>query len=214
MLEVHHRGLKVTRRPAQHRLAIGLIVITGCCVVSRTPIPSPDARLIANVPFFPQAPNECGPAALASLLGFFGHRVTPSAIAAEVYEPAAGGSSTVAMLTYGARHQLPIQTLRGDLADVYREIDANRPLIALHRQGLPFRDYHYIVVTGYDPRDGTVYGYSGRNPRAHWSSAEFARRWSAADNWLLVWSGSDGKIAAPADGGARSEDHAEPGEGE
>jgi len=192
-----------------------LAFIAGCTILhDRASVPNAGAHLVTGVPFFPQAPHQCGPAALASLLGSLDHPIVPEAIAAEIYEPTSAGTSTVAMLAYGSRHQLPLRTLRGSLDDIRSEIDAKRPVIALHRRGFPFRDYHYVVVIGYDPLDGTLYGYSGRNPRASWSAPEFTRRWQAADNWLLVWAGGERQIAPAANRDARAEDHPEPGKRE
>jgi ABC-type bacteriocin/lantibiotic exporter with double-glycine peptidase domain len=175
--------------------------------------PSPRAHIIAGVPFFPQQPHQCGPAALAALLGFFGHPIDPERIAEEIYEPTSAGTSTVAMLAYGARHRLPLHTMPGDIEDIHREIDAGRPLIALHRRAWLWRDFHYVVVTGYEPGDGTLYGYSGRSAHARWSAEEFRRRWAPGGNWLLLWTGGERGQARAADRGDRADDHPETREG-
>ena len=176
-------------------LPLALCVVAAC---STARVPGPSAHLVTGVPFYPQAPQQCGPAVLASMLGFFGHPATPESLAAEIYDSSAGGTSTVTMLSYGARHRLPVETLRGDLGRIRAEIDAGRPVIALLHKGWLFSGYHFVLLTGYEPGGGLLYGYSGRNSRASWETDEFARRWAAADNWTLVWTGdAEGSGAAP-----------------
>jgi len=214
MLKIHHEGLKVIRAGrAIPWLVIALVALGGGCVSTRRR-PSAAARVVAGVPFFPQQPHQCGPAALASLVGFFGHPATPDRIAAEIYEPTAAGTSTASMLAYGALHQLPLHVARGTIDAVYAEIDAGRPLIALHRQSLPWSDFHYVVVTGYEPSDGTLYGYSGHDAHAQWSRKGFMRRWESADNWLLTWADGEAGFAAAADRRARAEDQPQPDQAE
>jgi ABC-type bacteriocin/lantibiotic exporter with double-glycine peptidase domain len=158
-------------------------------------------RAVPGVPFFPQEAQQCGPAALASMLGFFGHSFSPEAISKEAYDASIGGTSTVAMLSFAARHGLPLHAVRGDLSRLRREVAAGRPLIVLHRVGVLSREYHYVVVTAYDPADGSVYGYSGRDPRARWSARSFERRWAGADRWALVWEGQASAFVPPDDHG-------------
>jgi ABC-type bacteriocin/lantibiotic exporter with double-glycine peptidase domain len=196
--------------------ARGMILLALCALAAcgAARLPSPSAHLVTGVPFYPQAPQQCGPAVLASMLGFFGHPVTPESLAVEIYDPAKSGTSTVTMLSYGARHGLPIEALRGDLRRIRAEIDAGRPVIVLLQEGWLFRGYHFVLLTGYDPGGGVVYGYSGRNAKASWEAEEFTRRWAAADNWTLVWTGDREDARTPPNRRAGEQDQADAGKGE
>lgn len=192
--------------------AAALLAFVACSATQTRP--GPNAHLLAGVPFFSQSARQCGPAALAALVSFLGPPTSPDQIAAEIYQPDSGGTSSVAMLAYGARHQLPLQVIRGQLDDVYAEIDGGRPLIVLHRAGFPFRDYHYVVVTGYDPAAGRLYGYSGRDAQASWTEADFSRRWARADHWTLTWSGRSQITRGAPDHRTSEQDQANPRKGE
>ena len=191
MLKERHGGLKVR---TGRRWVLVAVLVAACSV--RHGEPSLTAIMVRDVPFFPQEPQQCGPAALASLMSYFGHPIWPERVAEEIYEPAAGGTPTVAMTTYAARHGLPLQAMRADLADLRAEVDAGRPLIVLLRRGFPFHDAHFVVVNGYDGTSGTIYGYSGRDAMACWTTDQFARRWARADHWALVWTGEKEHAAA------------------
>ncbi|MBI1815693.1 MAG: C39 family peptidase [Deltaproteobacteria bacterium] len=186
--------------------ALLVVFATAACVAHRAP-PSASAHLIAGVPFFPQDPHQCGPAALAALVSFVGQPTGPEAIAHEIYQPTIEGTSTAAMLAYGARHHLPIEARCGTLADLHREIDAGRPIVALLSQGMLIRSYHFVVVTGYDPAGGALYGYSGRDADAQWTAEDFLKRWDRADNWALVWVGGEHAVARPAPYHGTGEQH-------
>jgi ABC-type bacteriocin/lantibiotic exporter with double-glycine peptidase domain len=190
-----------------------VLLLTGCA--RQHVAPSSIAHLVRGVPFFPQQPNQCGPASLASLLGFFGQNVPPQHIAAEIFDPALGGTSTAAMVAYGARHGFPLWAHQGTLTDIRAELDAGRPVIALHRRAWPHRGFHFVVVTGYEPTAGRLYGYSGRNAQASWTAEAFATRWQPADDWMLVWADRQaGTPHAAPHGEAGNQDQAKTGEGE
>ena len=172
-----------------------LVFSLSCATCTSRVTPPTSAHVVREVPFYPQERGQCGPASLASLLAFFGQPITPEHIAEEIYDPAAGGTTTVAMLAYGVRHALPIDVRHGTLGEIQAEIDAGRPVIALHQRGFPWQDYHFVVVTGYEPTSNDIYGYSGRNPYAHWSADGFAHRWAPAENWMLVWTGGHERVA-------------------
>src|SRR5687767_12923769 len=53
---------------------------------------SPPAPLLLDVPFHPQTDHDCGPAALATVLGASGVAITPEALIPQVYLPGRKGS--------------------------------------------------------------------------------------------------------------------------
>jgi len=201
---------------ARHRSAVigEALVVLGLVACHAARFPGADAHVVAGVPFYPQEREQCGPAVLASLLGFFGYPVAPETLAREIYDADARGTSTVAMVSYGSRHDLPLAALRGDLGRVRAEIDAGRPVIALLQEGWLSPHYHFVLLTGYEPDSGTLYGYSGRNADASWKAGDFERRWAAADNWILVWAGNDDGTGTPPHRSAGEKHQGDSDEGE
>ena len=63
-----------------------------------TPAPSAASRELEATPFFPQVTHQCGPAALATVLGASGVETTPDALVPAVYVPGLHGSLQVELL--------------------------------------------------------------------------------------------------------------------
>jgi len=139
------------------------------------------------VPFFPQTRYHCGPAALATVLGFSGVAVVPEALAEQVYVPGRKGSFQFE-LKAAARHlgRIPYE-LDGGLDALAAEVAAGRPVLVLQNLGLGWLPtWHYAVVVGFDPDRRRVIVRSGRQARRQEHSERFLRRWSLADRWAMV----------------------------
>ncbi|MCX7053381.1 MAG: hypothetical protein NTU56_04110, partial [Proteobacteria bacterium] len=71
-------------------LLLALLLLVGCAGPSRLaqlPAELPARVELTSTPFHPQTEHQCGPAALATVLGAAGRTVDPAALATEVYLP-------------------------------------------------------------------------------------------------------------------------------
>ena len=59
----------------------------AACTALPPALPEDPARELTQVPFFPQTIHQCGPAALATVLGWSGVPATPEELAPQVYIP-------------------------------------------------------------------------------------------------------------------------------
>ena len=171
-----------------------LVLLAGCAqLVPQTmslrtawPEDTPRRVEIANVPFFPQTENQCGPAAMATVLGHTGLAVTPEKLTDQLYLPARQGSLQVEMLAAPRRWGRVGYLLAPRYADVLREVAAGNPVIVLQDVGEFFTQWHYAVLAGFDYDKGDLYLRSGTEQRLVLPFTFFERTWIKSGYWAMV----------------------------
>ena len=144
-----------------------------------------DARLIRDVPFFPQEKFQCGPAAMASVLNYRGIRITPEEIAHDIYSESARGTLNIDMVFFAERKGMRATQYSGNLADLKKNINASNPLIVLVDYGfLNYRKDHFMVIVGYD--DDNVIAHSGKHSFMPVPNDEFLKIWKKTKYWTLL----------------------------
>ena len=167
-----------------------LLLLAGCAGPSRLaqlPAEWPARVELTATPFHPQTEHQCGPAALATVLGAAGRTVDPEALAAEVYLPGRQGSLQPELVAaVRARGLLPYETGPA-LADLLAEVEAGRPALVLLQLGAgPWPAWHFAVVIGYDRSRGQLLLRSGTEARQVMGAAAFESRWDRAGQWGIV----------------------------
>jgi len=143
-----------------------------------------DARIIGNVPFFPQEAYQCGPASMAGVLNYWGLKITPGEIAAEIYSPNAKGTLDVDMVLYPERKGLQARQYRGSLEDLKANIDSSRPVLVLVDDGFwVYEKAHFMVVVGYNA-EGLIVN-SGTEQNQFIRQSRFLRSWERTKFWTL-----------------------------
>lgn len=182
------------RRVAGVMLCALLAVLAGCAqlvpqtMALRTGWPEGVAQRVewTDVPFFPQEDYQCGPAALATVLGYSGVRVSPEQLVGEVYLPARKGSLQVEMLAAPRRHGRVSYPLAPRYADLLREVAAGNPVVVLQDVGPLFTQWHYAVVNGFDYSTGSLFLRSGTKARLEMPFTAFEREWMKSRYWAMV----------------------------
>jgi len=147
----------------------------------------PERVELADVPFFPQADYQCGPAALATLLVHQKVAVTPDDLVSQVYLPARQGSLQVEMLATARRRGLVSYVLAPALTDVLLEIAAGNPVILLQDLGFgPIVNWHYAVAIGYDLKDGDIILRTGETRRSALPLGINEVYWQKGAYWSMV----------------------------
>jgi hypothetical protein len=163
------------------------------------PAGTPALELTAT-PFFPQTAWQCGPAALATVLGAAGVAASPDDLAGQVYIPARRGSLQVELVAATRRAGQVPWLLDGNLAAVTAELAAGHPVLVLQDVGrFGIRSWHYAVVIGTDPAADTLLLRSGREPQLRMPAHRFLASWQAGGNWAMVVL-PPGTLPATADG--------------
>ena len=147
---------------------------------------APSASL-ASVPFHPQAErNDCGPAALAMMLGWSGIETDPATLAPTVYTPGREGTlqaDIVQASRRAGRLATPVRTMQ----DLLAELDAGNPVLVLQNLGLArWPVWHYAVAMGYELESRTLFLHSGREARLATSFSDFSATWRSSNNWALT----------------------------
>ncbi len=145
------------------------------------------SHYISDVPFFPQSRYQCGPTSLASVLNYYGCRITPEEIADVIFRRELKGTLSIDLILFAQRMGFEANAYRGNVADLKGHIAGNRPLIVFQNAGsplLPLR--HYSVVIGYDDTKGIVILHSGRRRDKVISYDRFLRSWEELDYWTLL----------------------------
>ena len=148
---------------------------------------APAAPVLLGVPFHPQTEYQCGPAALATVLGASGVPITPEALVPQVYLPGRQGSlqpELVAATRRAGRIPYPVDQ---DPSALLAELHAGRPVLVL--QNLLVRSvprWHYAVVVGSDPAGNALLLNSGTERGLRVPAPKFLRTWDWAGRWGLL----------------------------
>jgi tetratricopeptide (TPR) repeat protein len=148
---------------------------------------APAAVELTATPFHPQTEYQCGPAALATVLGAAGVAVSPDALADQVYVPARRGSLQIELKAASRRQGMIPYTIRPRLEDLLAQIGAGRPVLVLQNLAFPFWPrWHYAVVVGFDRAQETLILRSGQTRRLVMPAHRFERTWRWAEGWGIV----------------------------
>ena len=140
---------------------------------------------VPGVPFLAQQSNDdCGPAALASLLAKKGMEIPLEIVTRGVYTPALGGSLLPDMENFARLQGFATHTGRGDLELLRRQIDTGRPVIIPVDMGVwRVSRPHYLVVFGYDETHFLV--HAGVKGAIFIDAGELHSRWEKMNGLYL-----------------------------
>ncbi len=171
-------------------LLLALLLLVGCAGPSRLeqlPAELPERVELTATPFHPQTEHQCGPAALATVLGAVGRNVDPAALATEVYLPGRQGSLQSELAAAARARGLVAYETGPSLSDLLAEVAAGRPALVLQQLGAgPWPYWHYAVVIGYDKPRGKLLLRSGTDEHLALRASMFEATWDRGGNWGLV----------------------------
>lgn len=168
-----------------------LLACFGCTLYRHAPqtfpgTTAPTEIFIADVPFYPQERYQCGPAALAMLLGWSGLSVQPDALTGEVYSPALKGSLQPSLVSAARNHDRLAYSITGP-EELFPELEAGHPVIVLQNLGLSwFPVWHYAVVVGYENSGRDIILRSGKTAEERLSWRVFDNTWKRSSCWGLL----------------------------
>ncbi len=165
--------------------------LCGCSALQRTQMPPrpevvPAGYELADVPFYPQAAYQCGPASLAMALAYHGLSITPEDLKSQVYTPSLKGSLQMDMVGATRRHGKIAYEITGPDA-IFPEIAAGHPVIVLQNLGFSWLPvWHYAIVIGYNFSDKNIILRSGVTRRKVMSYDTFENSWARSNYWGLM----------------------------
>jgi ABC-type bacteriocin/lantibiotic exporter with double-glycine peptidase domain len=141
---------------------------------------------LEGVPFVEQAREQCGPAALSSVLGYHGLDVSPEAVAETAYNEKLKGSLITDLENFARALDFQTRSGRGTLEGLRSQIREGKPVIVLVDLGRWFvTQPHYLVVFGYSA-EGLI-AHDGEKPSRLFGYADFDKIWEKMGRpYLLV----------------------------
>ncbi len=168
--------------------------LQGCALLDATSSPTfPDQHFAANtteladVPFHPASDHQCGPGALASLLGQSGVVVTPSDLAAEIYLPGREGTLGIELTAAVRRYGRLPERLPPRLDAITQALAQGHAVLVLQNLGLDWLPrWHFATVIGYDAERDEVLLHSGEEARQALPGFTFEHTWSRSGRFALI----------------------------
>ena len=172
-------------------LLLGGLLGGGCASVTletvRADVAAGHGHLIVTVPFIAQEAYQCGPAALAMVLRYWGAAADAEEIGRALYLPSAHGVLNLELEFAARRRGFRTQAFEGTLDRAKAELRRGRPIIVFQDLGRgPVSVPHFAVLLGYDDRTEVVVLHSGATAYRVLSYAEFLRTWAARRGWSLL----------------------------
>lgn len=164
-----------------------LPVLLAGCAGRQIPFQAPPATELAAVPFYPQEKYQCGPAALATVLGWSGADVDMASLVDSVYVPGRQGSLQPEMIAAARRAgRIPFPVPPAPAA-IGAELAAGHPVLVLQNLGLErLPRWHYAVVVGYDPDEEVFILRSGVEKTRSETVQRFMSSWQRGEYWGVV----------------------------
>lgn len=183
-------GRAPARRRAPRAAALAALLAAASPAAAGAAEASPALRLA--VPVVAQAPERCGPAALAMVLRFHGADSAAVAEADRAYDPALRGTLVTDLAAAARRAGFAARVAALAPDSLVALLAAGVPPIVLYQAGGgPVTRPHYAVVTGWDGARGAFVLHDGRERPRAMRRDELARRWRTAGSQALVVSGKD-----------------------
>ena len=172
-------------------VSCGLALLSGCASNIGGMVAELDGRQtsieLKDVPFHSQVTDQCGPAALATVLNDAGILVSPEELKSRVYIPERQGSLQLELVA-ATRHygRIPYE-VDPSLNALIAELDSGRPVLVFQNLGITLIPaWHYAVVVGYLATERQFVLRSGEQERLLMEARSFSRTWKRGDLWAIV----------------------------
>ncbi len=163
-----------------------LFFLAGCSAMQPKFAPASQS-LRLDVPFVEQELAYCGPAALSSVLQFYGREASLDSLVSRVYLPGRKGSLALEMTAASRRYELLPYPVDASLGSLLAELDAGHPVLVLQNLGFNWwPQWHYALLVGYERGGEKLLLHSGTNPYYEISAGTFMRTWARSDYWGLI----------------------------
>lgn len=175
-------------------LAAALLSLSlAACQALPPPSAGPVPGELTAVPFHPQEDYQCGPAALAMVMGASGLTIAPETLVPEVYLPARQGALLPELIAASRRHGRLAYRLEPELGALRAALADGLPVLVLQNLGLSWAPrWHFAVVVGEDTARRELILRSGRQARQRLPVAVFDRTWARGERAALL-------VVAPGD---------------
>lgn len=147
----------------------------------------PNTISIDGVPFVKQQDDFCGPAAMASLMQFYGQDISQEEIADKVYTPKLEGALISDMENFAREQGYVVEVSEGSIDQLTSLIDGGTPVITLVDRGVwKVSIPHYYVLYGYNSEKDTFLLHSGDKCCEEMEFGKLDGEWERMNRLMLV----------------------------
>lgn len=156
---------------------------------------------LTNVPFHAQVTDQCGPAALATILGSSGVAASPDELRSRIYIPGRNGALQLEILAAARQYGRLAYVIEGNIDSMLAELQSGNPVLVMQNLASKFKPvWHYAVVVGYLPDEHQFVLRSGDRERYLAGAKTFLRSWQGGGYWaVIVLQPGDMPVHADAD---------------
>lgn len=181
-------------RSPTRRIFESVGALIAALVLCAAAFPAGLASLWLDVPFVRQQKDGCGAAAIAMVMQYWERHqgkpaqtdADPARILIALYSPAAHGIYASAMVRYFRQNGFRAIAFAGRPADLERQLQLGRPLIAALKPGRE-PSLHYVVVAGLDePQNLVLVNDPAQRKLLKEDQSQFEREWKATGRWTLL----------------------------
>jgi ABC-type bacteriocin/lantibiotic exporter with double-glycine peptidase domain len=141
--------------------------------------------MIDGVPFIRQDTNFCGPAALASVMSYYGESIDQQTIGEETYNAKLKGCLISDLENFARARRFETMVDRGTVDQIKDFLHREKPVIVLVDLGRWFISRpHYLVIIGYT-EEGFI-AHSGYKASQLFGYEKFTKLWEKIGNTYLV----------------------------
>ncbi len=146
---------------------------------------STQTQEIIGVPFVKQEGGYCGPAAVSSVMAYYGSAVDQKTIGDAVYSKKLKGSLISDLENYARVKGFQTRLSQGGMDDIRKNISGGKPVIVLVDMGFwVISDPHYLVVTGFSDRE--IIAHTGHEALKRFPIKDFETIWKKNGSVFLV----------------------------
>jgi ABC-type bacteriocin/lantibiotic exporter with double-glycine peptidase domain len=147
----------------------------------------PLAPVHLAVPIVRQAPERCGPAALAMVIRYYRGDSASIEVADRAYDPVLRGALVTELARTAREDGFDAEVARPDPDSLVTLLRSGIPPILLFESGrAPLVRQHYAVVVGWDPVRGHWEVHDGGARARRYERHDLIERWRAAGGLALV----------------------------
>jgi len=159
----------------------------SCSLRLTDPDRFPEGVRIHDVGPYLQAPEQCGPFALAALLNYMGIAADPDQLAKKLYSPGARGTLTMDLFLEARRTGLQARQVPGNEELLEKELRQYNPVIVLFKYpGSRGAVGHFILVTGYSSDPDGFFILWGDGKVSWMKQIRFHELWTGSGFWMLT----------------------------
>jgi tetratricopeptide (TPR) repeat protein len=138
-----------------------------------------------GVPFVPQEKDTCGAAALAMVMGYWGHEVPHREIKGALVESELRGIRGSRLADFARERGMTAIAFAGDMVILRDQVGKGRPLVVAVDAGRG--RLHDVVVVGFDEGRAEVIVHDpARGARRRVGVGELERKWAKSGHWSLL----------------------------